>query len=385
MRNRFQPWLLLALLASCGTISSPAWVAGSGLAGFALPVPVGPRAEAMGREVACLETGPMAAWGNVGGLGLSRGVQIAGSRALLVPDLRGDVYLSYGSGLVCLPVGSRNHLVLNASSARLAYGWSYTEPNLYDGPRPDTYENVYGVAAGVRVGQRVGLGAGIKWLHDFVPAVWLGSDGRDGTGTTGPLFDLGALGQIPLGAAPGALQFTLGAALHNMGPRVRLAPAVPGEMLPHVARGGVGLEWRRDASTADESPASKGIASRHWLTAFTVELGLEKSLDSNPWMADSTYAAHAGYLARHDIVLGGGGEVKLFDLVALRAGYLHDEPGAIKKLTWGFGVDARHVAGFDFASVPQTYDLSRVKKFSLWLRLPFGHDVTERAAASGSP
>lgn len=378
MRKWLQPWLLPALLGACAS-ATPSSVGASGWAGVALREPVSPRAEAVGREVACLETGPMAAWGNVGGLGLSRGVQVAGSRARVVPELQDDAHLSFGSGLVCLPMGSRDHLVLNASATRLSYGWSVTEPNLYDGPRPDTYENVYGLAAGFGVGERLGFGAGIKWLHDFVPAVGFGDDGRDGTGTTGPLFDLGALGRIPVGATPGAPQFTLGAALHNMGPRARLAPDVPGEMLPHVARGAVGLEWRRHASLADESPARRGIASRYWLTAFTVELGLEKSLDSNPWMADSTYAVKASYLARHDIVLGGGAEVKLFDLLALRAGYLHDEPGMIKDYTWGFGLDAHHVAGFDFASVPQpygrTYGFSRVKKFSLWLRLPFGQDA----------
>lgn len=379
MRIWLQPWLLLALLGACAS-ATPSSVGASGWAGVALPEPVSPRAEAMGREVACLETGPTAAWGNVGGLGLSRGVQVVGSRARLVPDLGDDYILSFSSGHVGLPVGAQNRLVLNANATRLSHAWSVeTLPGNWHGPPPKDAENVYGFAAGLGVGHRLGVGAGIKWLHDDVSALSLGCDCPGGRGTSKPVFDLGALGRIPLDSPEGALQLSLGAALHNIGSRVQLLPAVAGDILPHVARGGVGLEWRRGGAADRDPLARHGIVGGPWLTAFTVELGLEKSLDSNPWMADSTYAAKASYLARHDIVLGGGTEVKLFDLLALRAGYLHDEPGMIKDYTWGFGLDAHHVAGFDFASVPQpygrTYGFSRVKKISLWLRLPFGQDA----------
>lgn len=382
MRNRYHPWLLLVLLAALGAGTSRP-LSASGLSGFALELPVGPRAEAMGREVACLETGPMAAWGNVGGLGLSRGVQVAGSRARLLPDQADDLILSFGSGLVELPVGAGKHLVLNASFTRFSFGFSPESlPGQWYGIElPVAFENVYSIASGFGIGKYFGLGAGAKWLHDGQPAFTPGSN-RDARKTTGPAFDVGALGRIPLSSSDGALQLSLGAALHNMGPRVQLLPNLAGAMLPHVARGGVGLEWRRGSAADDDSTARHGIVGGALLTAITVEMGMEKSLTSHRSTGDSLLDAHASYLSRHQIILGGGGEVKLFDLVALRAGYLHDEPGAIKKLTWGFGVDARHVAGFDFASVPQAYDLSRVKKFSLWLRLPFGHDVTERAAAS---
>ena len=50
----------------------------------------------------------MAAWGNVGGLGLSRGVQVAGSRARLLPDQRVGVLAHTVTNHGALQVGDNN-------------------------------------------------------------------------------------------------------------------------------------------------------------------------------------------------------------------------------------------------------------------------------------
>lgn len=101
---------------------------------------------------------------------------------------------------------------------------------------------------------------------------------------------------------------------------------------------------------------------------FTASVSAEKRLNVPEGSPDSL--PPQAYLRRHRISLRGGVEARLFDLLALRAGCIHDEPGEIKNFTYGAGLSWHGWAGMDFASVPQYNDSTRLKKFSAWLRVP---------------
>ena len=64
-------------------------------------------------------------------------------------------------------------------------------------------------------------------------------------------------------------------------------------------------------------------------------------------------------------------EVLWFDLLALRGGYIHDDPTEIKGFTWGFGVRLTEYVHLDMASIPQFEELDRVQKWGLSIRSPF--------------
>ncbi|MBU1947638.1 MAG: hypothetical protein KJ927_02895, partial [Candidatus Eisenbacteria bacterium] len=59
-----------------------------------------------------------------------------------------------------------------------------------------------------------------------------------------------------------------------------------------------------------------------------------------------------------------GAEWAYRNVLALRAGYIHDKQGEIIDPTFGFGL-AYHKFTFEYASVPQAEGLDRVSKFSI--------------------
>ena len=64
------------------------------------------------------------------------------------------------------------------------------------------------------------------------------------------------------------------------------------------------------------------------------------------------------------VLLNFGAEYSYNNLIALRAGYIYDDPGEITDFTYGLGIRYKALA-LDYASIPQFEDLDRVSKFSL--------------------
>jgi hypothetical protein len=60
-------------------------------------------------------------------------------------------------------------------------------------------------------------------------------------------------------------------------------------------------------------------------------------------------------------------EFGILDLAFARLGYIYDDPGEIKGMTFGAGFHLKQF-GFDFASIPQFRELDRVSKFSVIAR-----------------
>ena len=228
------------------------------------------------------------------------------------------------------------------------------------------------MAAGIRRG--LGIGMGIKSVRAGFDSPVYFPEGR----TTA--FDFGILYEVPW-ATPGAGASGRAARWDN--PRVGISASNLGApmgggytglgiRLPHVVRLAVG-ESAHFGSIPDPPAAARAAAApsprsrdRLRLTASVsaekILIDVERSLDST-----ATYS----YFDRHNISLRGGLEARFFDLLALRAGYLHDDPREVKGFTFGAGLSWHGWAGLDFASVPQYTELSRLKKFSAWLRVSF--------------
>ncbi|MCK4236264.1 MAG: hypothetical protein KAX38_04035, partial [Candidatus Krumholzibacteria bacterium] len=60
-----------------------------------------------------------------------------------------------------------------------------------------------------------------------------------------------------------------------------------------------------------------------------------------------------------------GGEFVYIDLIAVRAGYVHDRDGNIKDPTYGLGFIFNNSYRIDWSSIPQSKELGRVHRWSI--------------------
>lgn len=334
--SRVVPVLLLLAVAA------PLRAEAQGTAGaFSLQIPPGARAEGMGRSFTAIADDAFAPWWNPGGLAFIEGRNGSLMHAKLVPDLADDVYFEYAS--------YAQHLSgwggVAATITYLSYGKSQaTNPG---DPTPigefNSFEVVPSLAIGTAVTDHLGLGANLKFVHvDLAPAL-SSTGGQAGKGSTFAV-DLGALYRVP--NAP----INLAVVLQNLGPDLALVDEEQADPLPRMLR--VGAAWQ-----AVNKPQHSVIL------AFDGDKMLLPDAGTAP--SDSTY--NPSFFDDNEILLNGGIEYSYNKLLALRLGYIFDDPGEIKDFTFGLGITYKSLV-FDYASIPQFEELDRVSKFSLSVR-----------------
>lgn len=358
--------LVIGLLVAVG-------VPGTVCAQYALEVPPDARSEGMGGAEIVLDPGPWAAWGNVGALGLFSGSGVVATRFQLVPDLSDDVYYSFGSAALAIPWGG-NRLVFDLNTTHVGSLFYSMQP--YAPPVIHLHDDAHGVAVAVGIRRGLGVGVGVKTVR-------VGSDNRDFfPGARATAFDFGIIYDAPW-MAPGATALTapvrwdnprVGISASNLGQPLDLIDQAPGIRLPHVVRLAIGesVHFGAAPGLSDGGRAAGTQSSRapaRDRLRLTASVCAEKQLNVPEGSPDSL--PPEAYLRRHRISIRGGLEARLLDLLALRAGYIHDDPREIKGFTFGAGLSWHAWAGLDFASVPQYTEFSRLKKFSAWLRVPF--------------
>jgi hypothetical protein len=329
-------------------------------------LPPDARSEAMAGAPAALATDAFATWGNVGGLAYCGQASLVGSRAQLVPDLADDVYLHYGAVAASLHEG-RHRVALGFSLARLGYhdlvGCCPGARSSADVAEEPTHDQAVGVSTGIQLFRQLAVGVGIKSIKvDDGPIAR--SSGYDDL-YHGAAVDFGIYGESPLGVGtPGAASaragttWLYGLALQNAGPALRSSfPGGYRAALSRTLRAATGLRFGRERGR--HRPRFDG----------SVAFSIEKLYVTPPDPPDSTVTY--SWFDRHNVTVHGGAELRLGGLLALRGGYLFDDPAEIKGWTYGAGLALRERIGVDVASIPQYTELSRVTKFSAWVRLPF--------------
>ncbi|MBD3370436.1 PorV/PorQ family protein [Candidatus Fermentibacteria bacterium] len=204
----------------------------------------------------------------------------------------------------------------------------------------------YGVAVtgsfGTEVAPGTAVGAGLKFIYDHL---------YYGTGGTGSSFaaDLGILYQVPmegLGLADYG-DFSLGACLSNLGPNVSYGGESEGNPLPRTIRAGIAYV------PFDQKISRLRVVADYSKLLTQIDDGLGDEFRENKW--------------------GMGAEYWYYDLIGVRAGYLHDTEGesTISGATLGAGI---RYANFqlDMAFIPVAPSLQSSgkynKKFSLVVR-----------------
>jgi len=196
----------------------------------------------------------------------------------------------------------------------------------------------YGVALtgsfGTEVAPGVAVGLGLKFIYDHL---YYKDEGKG----TSFAADLGVLYHVPMEALglERAGQVNVGASLTNLGPNVSYGGSSENNPLPRTIRMGIAYipfdsHLTRLRCTADYSKL---------LT--NVDEGMTTEFNENKW--------------------GAGAEFWYYDLLALRAGYIHDTEGisTIQGPTFGAGLQ---YAGFqlDMAFIPVEENLQGSGKYN---------------------
>lgn len=307
---------------------------------YSLQIPPGARAEGMGRSFTAIADDAFSPWWNPGGLAFLDGKHAALMHTQLVPDLADDVYFEY--------LSYAQHLSgwggIAATITYLSYGESQaTDPGNGDLGTFSSWEIAPSIAIGTSITDNLGLGANLKYVYlDLAPAL-SSTSGQAGNGSTFAV-DLGALYRIP--GAP----VNLALVVQNIGPDIALVDEEQADPLPRTLR--LGAAWQA---------IDKDVHS------FIVAFDADKLLlgDEGGAPPDSTFTPT--WFDENNVLLNGGLEYSYKKLLALRLGYIFDDPGEIKDFTYGIGV-AYKALSIDYASIPQFEELNRVSKISMSVR-----------------
>jgi hypothetical protein len=187
-----------------------------------------------------------------------------------------------------------------------------------------------------------------------------GKEKGEGTATSFAV-DLGLLYRVDP-------RLTLGMALTNLGPDVAYIDVEQADPLPRNLA--IGIAWKMVESEFNEVlltvEANKSLAERdetiieEGKDVFANPQGELKGLIFNPFTMGGLTKEFKG------VIINGGMEYQYGQFFSLRAGYIHDEEGAIKTLTLGAGL-AYSLFRFDFAYIPSSENLplANTMRFSL--------------------
>ena len=338
MKLKALPLLAIVLIPpALGVLAVRPEVARAESAGAAsLKIPPGARAEGMGRTFSAIADDAFAPWWNPGGLGFLTGRNAALMHTQLVPDLASDVYFEYLSYAQYLEGWGGVALTLTY----LTYGESaLTLPG-----SPDikgyfrSFEISPSLAIGTTISNSLGLGVNVKYLYeDLAPAT---TNSPAGNGSTFAV-DLGALWKVP------GKPVNLAVVVQNLGPNLALVDEKQADPLPRLLRVAAAVQLLNN--------------SQHSLVAA---VDGDKYLLSNGSIPDSL---HLSWFKKNEVFLNFGAEYTYNGLVSARIGYVFDDPGSIKAMTYGLGVRYKALS-LDYASIPQYAELARVSKFSLSAR-----------------
>jgi len=327
--------IILAALLLTSIASSPALAVGEAT-GASLTISPGGRANGLGQAYVSLADDATAAWWNPAGLGAVKGKNISLMHASLLSDLYSDIYYEYFS--YANEVGGIG--ALSFSMAYLTYGEIIAKRSPASPEIPfKAWEGYLMGSFGMRLAENLNFGLSLKFIYiDLAPA-WATQSGRKGAGSSIAL-DVGTQWKTP-GFKLWRLRIPkmrMGATVTNIGPDVNFIDKEQPNPLPTTLRVGVAF-----------NPISDEISN------LILTLDVEQSL---LWLVQRHITT------RETEIYHFGMEYQYVNLLAGRLGYVRDNEGGIKGMTYGLGFIYKGLR-FDYASVPQNVELDRVNRWSI--------------------
>ena len=349
------------------------------------------RAAGMGNANVAVADNATAVFWNPGGLAFQRGAQASFTHAPWLPALGADLFFEYLNGMYHVEglgtVGG--HLTFFNLGEQ-----TQTDDQGVEGITFRSYEIAAGLALGRQVGEKLGLGLGVRYVYSNLAGGVKVND-TDTQAAQAFAFDLGALYKIGTYDTGGVLLTpSLGLNLANMGNRVRYVDDETASLnsIPTNLRLGLALNAEFDEFNSVNFAADfgKAIVDTDCVTPEVAE-GEEVppcSLEAKPFYEAlfSTWQTVNSNLDVYDensvpepvsllrqFTVGFGAEYWYADLFAMRAGYFYEDPknGNRAFLTLGagirysiVGVDMSYIYGID-----ENSPLSDTIRFSLLLNV----------------
>lgn len=295
-----------------------------------LIIPPSARANGMGQSFVALANDATGIWWNPAGLAfVHRSVDLMHTQ--LVPELASDVFYEYAGG-----AGQINNLAtVGFSIIYLTYGeWEGRDPNNVYLGKFTSWEIAPTLSGALKITESIAVGMNVKFVYiDLAPDVAT-VEGQKGSGHS-VAVDVGALWKVPVFSLLGyeISHLSLGACVSNIGPSITFINRDQAAPLPRNLR--IGLAY---------SPVYNDLVR------------LTFAADANRPMVDFERSNTYGF----------GGEFVYYNLIAFRAGYMHDKDGNIMDPTYGFGFLLMNGKfRIDWASIPQAKELGRVQRVSI--------------------
>ena len=298
--------------------------------------------------IAVTEDASACSW-NPGGLAFMQGdISVTGVYSQLLPDWD-DVHYWYGAAGVRLA----DIVTLAASVTYLSYGEQLATTEFDETPYAtfDSYELIPSVAFAVAIGENIGVGLNLKYVEIDLAPVAATVEGQGGVGS--------AL------AADMGVEYRAGYDIGDLGLLLRAAGAIQ-HLGPDLTYIDDEQRTRKDplpnsAKIGASGQLSYGKAG-HALLCAQLDKSLVGGLDNDSCSILGLGFELAGsVLGLMDEMQGGEGP-GVRDVLAIRTGYVHDEDGKIKGVSYGFGLgvemDDTVLLSLDFARVPQAADMT---------------------------
>lgn len=286
------------------------------------------RANGLGQCYVAIADDATGIWWNPAGLAfVHAAVDLMHSQ--LVPELAPDVFYEYFGGAFKV----EGFGTIGGSLIYLTYGdWVAMDEHANYLGQYSSWEIAPTLSGAFMIGKNIGIGANFKFIYIDLAPKEATVEGQPGRGSS-VAVDVGALWKVPPFTMWGQkMSLDLGMCVSNLGPSISYINVDQAAPLPRNLRAGFAL-----------TPYASDIGR------VTVVAEINRPLVD--FERSNTY--HAGV------------EFSYIDLIAVRAGYMHDRDGNIMDPTYGLGFSFNKRYRLDWASIPQAKELGRVHRWSI--------------------
>lgn len=224
------------------------------------------------------------------------------------------------------------------------------------------FDIAFTLSYGTPLTENLSGGISAKIIYSHLSELGAGKEKGSGT-STGLALDMGLLYRLDP-------RLSLGMALTNLGPDISYIDVSQADPLPRNMA--IGLAWKMIESQYNEIlftiEANKSLAEQD---KTILEDGRDVLANPQDELSGLLFnPITLGGLTNHfkGVIINGGIEYTYGSFFAFRAGYIHDEEGAVKTPTLGVGL-AYDMFQFDFAYIPsnENIPLANTMRFSLSL------------------
>ncbi|MBN1999485.1 PorV/PorQ family protein [candidate division KSB1 bacterium] len=330
-----------------------------------LMISPGARAAGMGEAFVALADDATAVFWNPAGLAFQQGRELTLMHANWLPQFDSDLFYEFGA--YRHPVEGIGTFGANITFLNLGKQYITGEDSPEILGEFSSYEFALSGTYGTLISENWSVGVGLRYIRSNLSDVGAGAEKGEGKANAFG-FDVATLYKVPM-----LPQLSFGLNLSNMGPKITYIDAAQADPLPTNLKVGfaykiVDTKFNKLTVVGD---LNKLMVTRH---ADGTSDPFYKALFTSPWTIVEKERQNIGgedekVTGESKIfngIISGGVEYWYNDMFALRAGYYYDEPGKVKFMSFGAGIQySLYRFDFGYVSAAEGHPLANTMRFSL--------------------